>query len=71
MVNWQRLSFSLFPKEVLGLEQMGGGHPFLDSRADLPSRTEGTCAGELKFAAGSYSQEVLLEVPPAQPSGMD
>lgn len=54
VVNWQWLSFSLFPKEVLG--QMGEGHPFLAQQGWLTLLDIGdlwTCAVELELSAGS------------------
>lgn len=54
VVNWQWLSFSLFPKEVLG--QMGEGHPFL-AQQGWPTLLDigdlWTCAVELELSAGS------------------
>lgn len=65
-MNWHELSFSLCHQELLDPEQIGERHSLCRSRADLPSRTGKTCAGELELAAGGSSLEVLLEVPAAQ-----
>lgn len=71
MVNWQWLSFLSFPKRFWAWSRWEKHTPSGRSRADLPSRTEGTGAGDPKLAAGGSSLEVLLEVPAAQILGMN